>query len=76
MCSKQDILRNIRRTVSHEKQGHLDGPAHKCSLNFPTANVCAVTVKSDFILPHPKNTCVCTSFSYLFLNIYTHFYIN
>lgn len=78
MCFEQDILKNIRRTMSHKMQGLLDGPAHKYCLNFPTANVCAVTVKSDFILPLPKNTCACTftSFFYLFLNIYTHFYIN
>lgn len=62
MCFYQDILRNIRRTISHEMQGHLEGPAYKYCLNFLTANVCAVTVKSDFILPLPKNTCTFTSF--------------
>lgn len=45
-------------------QGHLDGPAYKYFLNFLTANVCAVTVKSDFILPLPKNTCACTFTSF------------
>lgn len=47
-------------------QGHLDGLAHKCCLNFPTADVYAVKVKFDFILPLPKNTCECTFASFLF----------
>jgi len=44
-----------------------DGPAHECCMNFHTADICVVTMKSDFFRPFHKNilTCIFTSCFYL-----------
>lgn len=42
----------------------LDGPAYECCMDFHTAKVCVVIMKSAFFLPFPKNilACIFTSF--------------